>query len=281
MPRASDRTLWTRLAVCFITACAAVPSGAAEVFEVELFDGRRMNGQWVERGDKQHFWLLSSAAGIEICSGFRCSDVRSTKPHDMMSRMPQFPGIDERQHAGRTRHDLELPPPPPGERRPGLRSRIKSLHVEARLAQWDDDVQSDGLQIHVFPLDARGALAAVNGEIEFRLLGEIEPHSGGNHDRLTPKFRELERSTSLVRLADFANGAAVYNLPFSQLHPDFNLDVASSAIVHARLGVPGQGAFESFDAQVELRDFSRIGDQLQLHSPQRFFPIESGARPNR
>ena len=264
-----------QVAIAIWLAGAVLPLAAAEMIEVELIDGRRISGEWVNRDEVQRVWLMARTPGIEIRSSFLWSDVRSAKPHNAVNSVRKAPerASEGRRPSDKSAHETPLVPV--------HATRVKSLHIEARLAQWDDDVQPDGLQVLVFPRDASGALAAVNGEIELRLLGEIEPYSGGNHDPLTPKFRELERSTSIVRLADFADGAAVYNIPFSQFHPDFDLDVASSAIVHARLGVPGQGAFESSDAQVELRDFSRIRDQLQLHTPQRFFPIESGARWNR
>jgi hypothetical protein len=67
----------------------------------------------------------------------------------------------------------------------------------------------------------------------------------------------------------------MYQLPFRQFHPDFYFDVARQALLHARLGVPGQGLFMASDANVQMRGFSRIRDELQMKTPQRFFPQEN------
>ena len=64
-------------------------------------------------------------------------------------------------------------------------------------------------------------------------------------------------------------------MPFRQFHPDFYFDVARQALVTARLGVPGQGLFLASDANVQLRGFSRIRDELQMQTKERFFQQEN------
>ena len=124
-------------------------------------------------------------------------------------------------------------------------------------------------------LRADGELVPVNGQIDLFLLGEIERATGVVGNPTLPQFRELERGSQLVKTGDFARGAAMYQLPFRQFHPDFYFDVARQALVNARLGVPGQGLFMASDANVQLRGFSRIRDELQMKTPQRFFPTEN------
>lgn len=150
---------------------------------------------------------------------------------------------------------------------PGV--RVKALRVEAQLANWDADVAPDGLQVTIYPLDAHGQLVPVHGRVALTLIGELEPSERNHRMRRPPEFIELERKSFQVRPADFANGPAVYLLPFRGLQPDATPDLAAQALIKARLLVPGQGAFDASYAQVWLRDFSRFRDQLELYRGRR------------
>ena len=93
------------------------------------------------------------------------------------------------------------------------------------------------------------------------------------------QFPELARWTQVVAAGDFTDGVAAYRLPFQALHPDFNVDLGSLGLVHARLSVPGQGVFEATTGATPIRQFNPVRDRLQQQVGQRFWPIERTDRP--
>ena len=153
--------------------------------------------------------------------------------------------------------------------------------VQGQLAQWDKDAQPDGLRIAVSPLDHQGRIVPIDGHVEFTLVVEQARINGGQSYAKSPQFAEAERFSFVVKREHFSEGGAFYELSFSKMHPDFDPNVASQALLHARLSVPGVGVFEASDAQICLREPSRFRDQLQYYSPGRYLPLESNGQPNR
>ena len=268
---------------------------AGEPITVELQNGQVIQGDPDEQTDATRLWLRRELDGIQITSGFPWDQVRQVKTGGQVLLAREFfSQADATKSAGKTYQQLPsakgraqaiqqasvttevLPKPVSDEfHRKAIERRVKTLYIEAYLAQWDGDPQTDGLRVFVYPLSADGELVPVNGQIDLFLLGEIERATGIVGNPVMPQFRELDRTSKLVKAGDFARGAAVYELPFRQFHPDFYYDVARQSLVHARLGVPGQGLFLASDANVQLRGFSRIRDELQMKTPQRFFPAEN------
>lgn len=276
--------------------CEVVTCAADEPVTAELAGGRVILGHVDPHTDTQHLWLHRTEPGIQLSSGFAWSQVlRMTQGSRSATGSELLPFA---QQLATARSELENASPIAREadrsrvvphhrsseesaRTPPVRSPVKYLRVHAQLGQWDRDVQPDGLQIFVSPFDAMNRLVAVQGHIEFILVGEIERINGGQHGPLRPVFKELERATQLVRWDQFSAGPAVYQLPFSRVHPDFDADIAGQALLTVCLTVPGQGVFEASDANVSLREYSRIRDQLQFYTDRRYWPLESGGRPNR
>ena len=74
--------------------------------------------------------------------------------------------------------------------------------------------------------------------------------------------------------ADFDPSGAVYRLAFQAVHPDFQFDLDPHGLVHARLSVPGDGAFEASQALVRIRAYSSVRDHVQQTTGSRFLPVE-------
>jgi len=266
-----------------------------EPITVELQSGHVVQGEPDEQTDGARLWLRRESDGMQLASGFPWNQVRQVKRGTQFFAGHEFLAIAAlTKTAGKTYESIPYPERSAGQvqqasvqselstqslsdefRRKAAERRVKTLYIEAYLAQWDGDPQTDGLRVFVYPLAADGELVPVNGQIDLFLLGEIERATGVVGNPTMPQFRELERGSRLVKVGDFTRGAAMYELPFRQFHPDFYFDVARQALVHARLGVPGQGLFLASDANVQMRGFSRIRDELQMKSPQRFFPQEN------
>lgn len=164
---------------------------------------------------------------------------------------------------------------------PGVAGRaafpVQSLEIEARAANWDGDVEADGLILDVYPLDDAGAIVPVHGTLEVNLVGE----RAGGVLRIQQPLRRVGRWTRQVRATDFSRGGARYRLPFQSVHPEFDLEWAPYAAVHARLSVPGRGVLETTDSAVRVRGYSPIRDRFQQATGHRFFRLERTGRGRR
>jgi hypothetical protein len=167
-----------------------------------------------------------------------------------------------------------LPPPP---------SPATSLSFYASIANWDADVETDGLMVELSPVNAQGAMTPVSGTVEVALWAtqrrpalDLAPRSGGSTIEL------VERWTRAVSVADFGTSGAVLKLPFGAVHPEIDAAWPASTygLVHVKLSVPGQGVFEASRDGITIRPFSPIRDRLELKGENRFLPTERVGRWN-
>ncbi len=264
-------------------ACVFGRITSAAPIDVEFTDGTIVTGEVDAQTDAERLWLRREETGVVLCSGYSWDEVQS-----IYRGGNRIVSAEIRKSIyglkSTTKSVLDIVPPMPQEIATATipstqsalvaRPRVASLHIEAQLARWGRGTANDGLRILVFPLSAEGQLVPVRGQLDLSLFAEIMNARGGEYTVLRPEFRELENTSELVRISDFANGPAMYELPFRRFHPDSAFDIAPGAVVHARLGVAGQGVFEASVDCVPTRDISPVRDQLQLYQGQRFFPGE-------
>lgn len=261
----------------FCAACLA-----AEKITVLLADGRILRGVVDSHTDSHRLWLRRDTERVELASALPWERIVEGHIAGQVVTPDELRLWADR-HRAPGRKFRDIPAGPVVVQTPvSVTNAMKprTLIIDAILAQWDDDVQTDGVRIFVMPVNAGGTIVPVDGEIEFTLVVETDPFSGRPLPNPRRKFHELERRSQLVRRADFSHGAAVYELSFSRMHPDFALEVAPQALVHAKLGVPGTGVFEASDSQVMLREYSCFRDHLQYFTHRRYLMLESGGQPN-
>jgi hypothetical protein len=167
----------------------------------------------------------------------------------------------------------ETPAEPPVDAR-----RIASISIDPRLANWDADVESDGIMIDVLPLDTDGYAAAAGGIVEVELFAPQRrvfhhaPLSGGD------TLERVERWSRPVQPADFTDTGVRLKLPFGAVHPEFDLDWMGIGLVHAKFVAPGHGVFEDSRDAVRIRTFAPLRDQLEQKGYPRFLPTEGVGR---
>lgn len=167
-----------------------------------------------------------------------------------------------------------LPPPPPFVAAHQFEPpRVRSVAIEARTANWDSDVEVDGLLLDIFPLDGAGFILPVRGTIQVELIGE---ETGTARSR--QPYAVLGRWTEQVCPVDFHSYGARVKLPFRQVHPEFDLGWAPKGLVHVRLSVPGEGVFEASQSTIRVRPASAMRDRLEQATGQRFFELERTGR---
>ena len=155
---------------------------------------------------------------------------------------------------------------------------ISSITFDAVLANWDGDVEADGLIVHLMPIDLDGFYAATRGTVEIELFARERrafhhaPMSGGRSVAI------ISRWTCAVSPSDFGPNGAVLKFPFAAAHPEFTGELGSYGLVHVRMSVPGSGAFEDSQDGVRIRPFTPLRDTLQLSTGERFLPTERTGR---
>ena len=170
---------------------------------------------------------------------------------------------------------------PTPERVPTVRAPVRTMTIQAAAAQWDNDAFPDGLTVRICPVAADGTPAAVNGELTLTLRGFIHGSYRRDSFALHPQPHEFERTSHLVKPTEFIDGTAVYRLPFSRIRIDRDLEIEPPCVVHARLGVPGQGVFEAA-CTVLIRPWDPFVDRLPYftgYTYPRNLITGDGARP--
>lgn len=159
---------------------------------------------------------------------------------------------------------------------------VTSIAFDVRIANWDADVETDGLVLDLMPIDAEGYLAPVSGMAEIELFApqrrtfDLAPLSGGD------TLERVERWTPVINPADFTASGIRLKLPFGAVHPEFDTDWLAShyGLVHVRLTAPGHGTFDASQDGIRIRPWAPNRDQLELKRFPRFLPTESVGRHN-
>jgi len=152
-------------------------------------------------------------------------------------------------------------------------ARARGFHFEAYLANWDGDVEADGLMAIVRPFDADGRSISLSGTLAVELIGRHDSVSEGP----TP-FPTIGRWTVRIERHQFVRGAVVVKLPLQSVHPQFDTWVATHGVLHARLTAAGHGSFDRTLSHLRIRPFSGNRDRLELLTGERFFPSERTGR---
>ena len=153
---------------------------------------------------------------------------------------------------------------------------VVQLGLDAYVANWDGDVEVDGLVVEIVPRAADGTIVPVSGTLEVELFGlqrrvfSQAPRSGGD------TLERIERWTRAVRPEEAGPAGYRYTLPFGAVHPELHADWLAwwYGLAHVRLSVPGQGVFEASRDGVRLRPWSPVRDRLERAGMGRMLPSE-------
>ena len=289
------------LRLSFVVAIAlSTQALRATTVSVATSDGRTHQGVVDPRTSEQSLWLRHDEPNAALAFSIEWESIvqvtidgQAVTPGELL---PQLKAIEQPRPA----LSVLLGPV---ERRPAAvvaasdvhatqPKRIAALAIHAHVGNWDADAQADGIELIVAAYDRTGQACPVRGDLTVRLLGERENSGYGQHSIDGPNrsyessFGELHRWTEPVKAQHFgdprsqdATITARYRLPFRSLEPDADWRLAADAVVHASLGVAGQGRFEA-TAPVRLRLFDPFRDRLERRTGRRHFPIERAKAPS-
>lgn len=294
------RPFWTRSQWVVLAIGLSAGSSAAETITVQFRDGRPVTGEVDGRTDQQRLWLRIAEGSVALWRSEPWEQVVGAQrgeqwlsavelrqvADELASELPEsfWAPSEERlaePEAGATADEVTKTDRPAAGRESSASSasrlpppRASSIHIESFVANWNQTVEPDGLIVRVYPLDAQGAVVPVRGTLTVTLTGQRWA-SGRSPQR---GFVPLGTWRHRIEPHDVGRSGAVFKLPFQSRHPEFDLSLAPTGLVHAQLVVAGQGAFEASKPDVHIRPTSLLRDQLQLREGRRYLEFERTGR---
>jgi hypothetical protein len=261
---------------------------------VELNSGRKLEGFIDARSTDVQLVMRFERGGASLSRQLSWSEVRSVELQgkeitrdelrrrylELATKMKASPERARQHRSEASPSDLQQPadllattPQPPLPP-----ARVTSLSFDALLANWDADVEADGLVIYLQPLDSWQQMSAASGTLEVELytiqarVFHHAPYNGGR------SIEPIIRWTQVVNLSDYTSRGAQLKLPFQAAHPEFDDTLGAYGLVHVKFSVPGSGVFEQTMDGVRIRPWSPLRDYLQLDTGRRFLPNETTGR---
>ncbi|MEX0819588.1 MAG: hypothetical protein WD070_08335 [Pirellulaceae bacterium] len=241
---------------------------AGELVVVWLEDGRMLAGEVDPRTNNERLWLRSASPTFIVATSAVWEHIQAVNANGTTLSVDEFSKrVDEFRPQENVANALPAPTRESiaNETMAVTRSipqrnaatRVASLDVEARLANWDQDADDDGVEIRVLPRNTFGEIVPVSGQITGALLARSRLPA---HD--PQAFPQLGRWSLQADTSDFGAYGAVYRLPFRGSYPDEGLSLEPHGLVEVSIHVSGQGRFES-DATICLRQFNPVRRDMQ------------------
>lgn len=267
----------------------AAPAIAAEPVVVSLASGRTVQGTVDPRSTDDELWLRRGDAEASITRKIDWQRITHAERAGEELSLDQLKALAKDVATDPDHVALPLPrwhgvfatPVEPAPLVAAPLPPIRTLAIDAFHANWDNDVESDGLVIIVMPLDAHGQVVAVTGSLEVELIApEVRRFHDAPHGRgLT--LERIGRWNAAISSDNFAPSGARVELPFQAIHPEFDTKILPQGLVHARLVVPGQGTFDTTADYIRIRPWSPLRDKYWRDTGRRFFPAEQTGRSKR
>lgn len=285
---------------------APAAAAAGETIAVGLASGRVFVGEVDSRTDSEQLWLRAERPGISICRPIRWERILLARLGDQELSAEELQSLSEalksappEQPEGGDPNSLPSPPaprqdgsadiegrtrqplPPPKQWIPDTQManyiqasrardlQVRSINIDACVANWNQTVETDGIVVHLYPLDDQGYVVPVDGTLDVDLIAAVPAGA-----QLGVPFPQIGRWTVRVTPDQFGPSGAMFKLPFQGAHPEFDLNIGPLGLVHARLNVPGNGSFETSRSMVRIRQYSAVRDENQQINGQRFFDVE-------
>jgi len=283
------RTTFFALAMATtLTLLTPGPTAAGDRIEVRVVSGRVFNAEVADRpiawqrvasaeldghswtGEELRRRLLDGPASTE-------SSPEEEQPTVEPLPAPETPSeVDSGRTMAEEARDVLFAHPPHAPL-----PRLASVHFDAHIANWDADVEADGLAVQVIPLDAAGGILPVKGHLEAELHTRREIAFDEAPRKRGRRIDRIGRWSAQVLPHQVRAGGVWLKLPFQADHPEFDTDLGASGLVHVKLVVPGQGVYESSLDGIRLRPFAPLRDDLQRVGGRRFLAHERTGRGQR
>ena len=270
------------LLLALVTTLFQGQSTKAALVTIGTRSGRSFTAELDERTSGACLWLRWNKAGAVLLRPILWTQVREVvvdgetyTPGELRTVLAKA----ERAVNDPFTDDAESVPRPAAMLRNGSAPRVpthepripvRSLRVDAYAANWDPYVPSDGVVVHILPLDAWGSAVPAAGTLELELIGQARSVPRGSYGAVL-----LGSATVVLDPEQFGPAGYICRIPFQNTSPEFNAGLRSFGLVHARLSVPGDGVFEATAATVRVRPYSALRDRFEQLRGTRFLPNEA------
>jgi hypothetical protein len=267
------------LAAFLCLASGSLLQAAEPPLTVKLASGRKFTAN-VDQKTGDQLWLRFSTGRASLLRPIAWERITSASLEGKEIKLDELRELCQTLKSKNAESE-PLPPPPPAPETipaPAELPQVVTIRVDAWLANWDADVETDGLVVQLTPLDENGQPVAASGLADIELFAARQrkyheaPQSGGWMTEL------MQRWTENVEPAQMGPSGVVLRLPFGAVHPEFSSGVDSIGLVHIRLTIPGSGVFEQSLDGVRLRNWSPVRDAMNLQNGRRFFSTEQTGR---
>jgi len=288
------RNVSSCLAMTCLLAVSALnrADGAESELEIRAASGRQFRGTLDSASNDQQLVLRTLSGQTTILRPIQWQSIASATIDGRQADVAALRAVqkkeqgtgDRRQGTGVRRINLQANTPADHDATPTATEisppKVALVAFDASIANWDADVETDGLLIDVAPLDQDRRLIPIAGTLEVELFApqrrklELAPNSGGDTLEL------VERWTRSIEPGDFLAGGARLRLPFGAITPELQPRWTASpyGLVHIRLAIPGHGVFEDSRDMVRVRPYAPNRDRLEMKTGQRFLPTENLGR---
>lgn len=261
---------------------------------VQLVSGRVLDAEAAPRTDAQRLWLVYRSNSATLHRPIAWDRIATAQLNGEALPPAEFKAAVLDQLAAPQDEAPTANEPAPSQIPPAVASqesiadealnllfaapRVVSVNFDAHLANWDADIEADGLIIHVRPIDAAGRVVPVRGTVYADLHGPRQiSFSDGPHLR-GHRIDKLGSWTKQIVPAQVHADGAWFKLPFQAAQPEFDTALGRLGLVHVRLVVPGEGVFESSIDGVRIRPYSPLRDDLERVHGRRFLANERTGR---
>ena len=263
--RRLQATTW--LAALALLMLSTPPARGAEPLRLTLRDGRAWTGFVDARSNDEQLWLRVERPGLTLWRPVAWASIASLTQRDQPVEIS----------AVRMALARWTSPSPPRVARPvgaaprpvTVSPQVTHVAIDAQTANWDADVEQDGIVVDVQPLSADAELVPLAGSVEIELIGAGPPTT----TRLVT-FPRLGRWVEPLAQTGIASRGYRFRLPYDRAGPEFDRTLGNAAVVHVRLVAPGHGTFETSTSLSQLRPFAPLRDALEQQTLRRFFPTE-------
>ncbi len=170
----------------------------AEPVMVSMHTGRTVSGEVDSRSNAQALWIRSSQENISVAVAIAWEHVEHVEWKEQRLTSAQFAERVEQLQTAETTAMFLAPRPLKIARTAKKHSgdsldsppQVVAIDVYAELRNWDRDVEPDGIELFVAPLDAWGHLVPVKGNLMVELTG----YRHGRR-RETRGFETLQRAS--------------------------------------------------------------------------------------
>jgi len=281
-----SRSATIAAALLCVYSCGASFAQQPTTVKVSVVSGRSWEGIVDFKSTERQLVLRFERGGAVLWRPIAWSDIRSVS----LAGEPMEPRVlktrwEELATTAMSKSErAKLNPLPavtdtvPAEEKPLPPAKVISIACDALLANWDGDVEADGLVLHLQPMDAWQGVTPASGTLEVELHAlEARAFSLASNSR-GRSLQPIARWAQSVKASDYGPRGAAIQFPFQAAHPEFDDRVGWYGLVHIKFSVPGSGVFEQSIDGVRIRPWAPLRDYLQMDTGYRFLPHETTGR---